>query len=191
MTGPFTLPLPTYQCHKRVQALCIKAVIENPRGYELHFEDERFAPMQVDAAWIIKQLTGDKGLNHLIGGYAVWYDDGYMSWSPAAAFEAGYSLLLTVDFTPEQVTAAEAQARTWYAFQYEWPGGPSEVDAALASRDAEIDRLRAEVSSKQAEIDRLMLEFCPNEMSAEQVEEWARNQKPVGPATQAAREVGK
>ena len=37
---------------------------------------------------------------------------------------------------------AAALARAWHAFAYEWPGGPSEVDAALASRDAEIERLR-------------------------------------------------
>ncbi len=31
----------------------------------------------------------------------------------------------------------------------------------------------------KAEIDRLMLEFCPEEMTPEQVAEWARNKKPV------------
>ena len=33
--------------------------------------------------------------------------------------------------------------------------------------------------AKQAQIDRLMLEHCPNEMTAEQVVEWSKNQKPV------------
>lgn len=28
-----------------------------------------------------------------IGGYLVQYEDGYLSWSPAAAFEAGYTRL--------------------------------------------------------------------------------------------------
>jgi hypothetical protein len=31
----------------------------------------------------------------------------------------------------------------------------------------------------QAEIDRLMLEFCPDEMSEEQLAEWARHQRAV------------
>ncbi len=35
-----------------------------------------------------------------------------------------------------------------------------------------------ECSAKQAEIDRLMLEFCPQEMTIEQLGEWAKNQKP-------------
>ncbi len=91
MSSPFTIQIPTYQCHKRVQALRIKAVFPNPRGWELHFEDERFCPIEVQRGWIVKHLTDDNGT--LIGGYAVWYEDGYMSWSPAAAFEAGYTLV--------------------------------------------------------------------------------------------------
>lgn len=89
----FIIPLPRYRCHKVVSALKIKAVIQNPRGYELHFEDGRFVPIQVNTAWVIKQLTGDNGLNSLVGGYAVWYENGYVSWSPADAFESGYTLI--------------------------------------------------------------------------------------------------
>jgi hypothetical protein len=32
-----------------------------------------------------------------IGGYYVLYDDGYESWSPAAAFESGYTLVSKPD----------------------------------------------------------------------------------------------
>lgn len=35
------------------------------------------------------------------------------------------------------------------------------------------------VASKQAQIDQLMLEYCPEDMSAEQVEEWGKHQVPV------------
>ena len=42
----------------------------------------------------------------------------------------------------------------------------------LAERDAEIERL-------QAQVDALMLEFCPDEMTPEQVERWGENQKPA------------
>lgn len=41
----------------------------------------------------------------------------------------------------------------------------------------EIDRLEALVANQQATIDALMLEFCPDEMSEEQRERWARNQR--------------
>lgn len=107
MTAPFTLPIPTYQCHKRVQALRIKAVVQNPRGFELHFEDERFVPMQVDDAWVYA-----KGAE--AGGYVVWYGpDNYMSWSPAAAFEAGYRLVAPAVVMDDETAKARMDAALW------------------------------------------------------------------------------
>jgi hypothetical protein len=41
------------------------------------------------------------------------------------------------------------------------------------------EKLQKEVAAKQAQIDRLMLEYCPDEMTKEQVEEWGRHQKPA------------
>ena len=40
-------------------------------------------------------------------------------------------------------------------------------------------QLQAAVAEKQAIIDRLMLEFCPDEMTPEQIEEWKRHQVPA------------
>jgi hypothetical protein len=40
-------------------------------------------------------------------------------------------------------------------------------------------RSSIEVAAKQAEIDRLMLEYCPDEMTQEQIENWKRSQSPV------------
>ncbi len=37
----------------------------------------------------------------------------------------------------------------------------------------------------QAKLDRLMLEYCPEEMSKEQMEEWAKHQVPAGPEAEA------
>lgn len=53
-------------------------------------------------------------------------------------------------------------------------------DAIKALRETvdERDRLRRDVGAMQAQIDRLMLEHCPNEMTAEQLAEWGRHQKP-------------
>lgn len=87
------IEIPRYQCHKQVQALKIKLVIENPRGFELHFEDERYCPIQMSAAWALLHVGTGKDSSSLSGGYVVWYEDGYTSWSPAEAFEQGYSLI--------------------------------------------------------------------------------------------------
>lgn len=82
-----TRPIPTYQCHKQVQALKIKAIIPNPRGVELHFEDERFCPIEFGDEWVNRHEPQ-------LGGYVVWYPgDNYVSFSPAEAFEAGYTLV--------------------------------------------------------------------------------------------------
>lgn len=109
----FTIPLPTYQCHKRVQALRIMAVIETPRGLELHFEDERFVPMQVSKEWVFKALvekflpasisskmdwsefvSDGNDYQKISGCYVVWHDNSDVSIYPAAAaFEAGYTLV--------------------------------------------------------------------------------------------------
>jgi len=40
-----------------------------------------------------------------------------------------------------------------------------------------IARLEAELDAKQAKIDALMLEYCPDEMTPEQLAEWGRHQK--------------
>jgi hypothetical protein len=40
-------------------------------------------------------------------------------------------------------------------------------------------KLERTVNSQQAKIDRLMLEYCPDEMTDEQLVEWAKHQKPV------------
>ena len=43
--------------------------------------------------------------------------------------------------------------------------------------DPELERLRAENAAKQAKIDALMLEFCPNELTHEQVANWVSHQR--------------
>lgn len=80
----FLRQLPRYRCHKEVSALKIADIIPNPRGFELHFEDRRFAPHQVSEEWIAKHQPEP-------GWFFVVYEDGYQSCSPAKAFESGYS----------------------------------------------------------------------------------------------------
>lgn len=46
--------------------------------------EEGYAPFRVSEEYIVKH-------NPQIGGYYVVYADGYESWSPAAAFEEGYT----------------------------------------------------------------------------------------------------
>jgi len=43
----------------------------------------------------------------------------------------------------------------------------------------QILELHQQLEAKQAEIDRLMLEFCPDEMTEEQLNNWKQHQKVV------------
>ncbi len=77
--------LPIYKCHKEVKALKIKAVRELDDGQiEITPADRSYEKI------IVKKLSlGDH--ETAVGGYYVQYDGGYESWSPAKAFEAGYT----------------------------------------------------------------------------------------------------
>lgn len=83
--------LPQYRSHKVVRAGKIvaikmtgsgsfaKVVLEVPGAHEL-------VEVPIEPAYYRKH-------DPQIGGYYVVYDDGYESWSPKEAFEAGYSRL--------------------------------------------------------------------------------------------------
>jgi hypothetical protein len=79
-----TSEMPQYQCYKKVHAL--KIAKWNVYGECANFwlEGGRSAshPKEMVARYEPK-----------IGDYYVIYDDGYASVSPAAAFEAGYTLI--------------------------------------------------------------------------------------------------
>lgn len=86
MSGAGTKQMPRYQCHKKVWALKIKTVeIQMPGGdYLITPEDNGYEPFLVTFFWTNK-------FNPQVGGYYVVYEDGYSSFSPAKAFEDGYT----------------------------------------------------------------------------------------------------
>ena len=87
--------MPKYKSHKEVWALKIKEVIldrdkageegrETDGSATLVFEEDGYAPIKVNHEYVRKH-------NPKAGGYYVVYKDGYKSWSPAEAFEEGYT----------------------------------------------------------------------------------------------------
>lgn len=77
--------MPLYRCHKEVSALKIKEIIiRNENEAELVIGDGVYAPITVTADYVHKHQPKP-------GGYYVVYKDGYESFSPADAFESGYS----------------------------------------------------------------------------------------------------
>ena len=87
-----SMEMPKYLCHKEVHALKIAKIIRDGEGQDCESdgsammtpEDEGFAPIKLDREFMNKHEP-------VIGGYYVVYKDGYKSFSPAKAFESGYS----------------------------------------------------------------------------------------------------
>lgn len=86
------MSLPTYQCHKRVQAAKIKQVFHLDT-----FNNDMAVPGLLlelpDGSEVWISVTGPFLAKHKpeAGGYFVLYDDTYQSFSPAQAFEEGYT----------------------------------------------------------------------------------------------------
>jgi len=84
--------MPKYKSHKEVWALKIKSIILDGEGENRETdgsaiitpEDEGYAPFRIEREYLHKHQPQ-------IGGYYVVYKGGYQSFSPADAFEEGYS----------------------------------------------------------------------------------------------------
>lgn len=91
-----SIEMPKYQCHKEVHALKIAQIDHKPTpdtsgrsvqssyGAVITPEDAGYAPFDVPPEYVTKHQPE-------AGGYYVVYADGYKSYSPAKAFEDGYS----------------------------------------------------------------------------------------------------
>jgi hypothetical protein len=97
MTDRTGVQLPRWQCHKIVHA----AKIERMNHYREHTSlklKDLDPQITVSSEWWRKHTPE-------VGGYFVCYEDGYESYSPAAAFESGYTLLPFTTSTEAKTTA--------------------------------------------------------------------------------------
>ena len=97
--GAVGLPnqLPEWQCHKKVWAFKIFNILERKgeTGYVSYvLSDGASAVVYVSMEYVEKHKPE-------VGGYYVRYQDGYESYSPAGAFEEGYSLI--IDEQPKSI----------------------------------------------------------------------------------------
>jgi len=87
--------MPKYKCHKQVWALKISGIKhkENPdksgttasSSYGAYLDTEPgYSPIEVSPEYMNKHKP-------TVGGYYVVYEGGYQSFSPAEAFESGYT----------------------------------------------------------------------------------------------------
>ena len=89
-----SMEMPKYKCHKEVWGLRIADIHFDggctKLGGNVHAllipTDVRYAPIEVDREYVEKHKPE-------VGGYYVIYEGGYKSFSPADAFESGYSAI--------------------------------------------------------------------------------------------------
>jgi hypothetical protein len=83
--------MPRYKCHKQVWALKISNIEEgDQKAVLISFADAGYAPIYIDIGWCYKHKPH-------AGGYYVVYKDGYKSYSPADAFESGYTRISSTE----------------------------------------------------------------------------------------------
>lgn len=111
------IKLPQYKCHKVVHAVKIKAIAYKPNpdetgrsaassyGAVIAPEETSILPFDVPAEFVNKH-------NPHVGGYYVVYEDGYASFSPANAFEEGYTLIPADHRDRVRAEAVELTAKT-------------------------------------------------------------------------------
>ncbi len=88
------MEMPRYRSHKEVWALKIKDIF-----YDLDLAKGTGRETDGSAMLSFEEISGTIKVSHeyirrhkpQVGGYFVVYEDGYKSWSPAKAFEEGYT----------------------------------------------------------------------------------------------------
>lgn len=78
-----TADIPRWLCHKKVLADRVIGIMTN--------KGDVTWTLACGAEVAVGHELLHRGGPNPIGGYYVRYDDGYQSWSPAAAFEDGYT----------------------------------------------------------------------------------------------------
>lgn len=79
--------MPKYKSHKEVWALKIKTMAMVDGELAITPEEEGFACFRVEA----KYIPTHDAARPQVGWYFVQYENGYKSFSPADAFEKGYT----------------------------------------------------------------------------------------------------
>jgi hypothetical protein len=126
--------LPLYQCHKTVRAVKIREVLRERRTFhhdggnehEHVYDEPRLTYEASPGRYFEIPVTVEYLAKHqpVAGGYYVRYEDGYESFSPAKAFEDGYSLLSDdrgqVDVLKALVMISEQTKRIEEAVTFDW-----------------------------------------------------------------------
>lgn len=129
MNAGFLALLPHWKCHKVVQAGRISLMArDEPNGMLMVHAEPSNMPFAVPLDFLRRHHPE-------IGGYFTVYEDGYISYSPAAAFEAGYSLIIDNDSNGTVLTQNADGTESLYV---DMPAAVTKASALLRDLDAFI-----------------------------------------------------
>lgn len=134
-----SLNLPAFKCHKEVRAAKITHVEPSGGGADLFLDLPGKPSVHVDDAWLAKHSP-------VAHGYFVAYGDGYTSFSPADAFETGYSAIPVAPSLGNAKDALLLRLETDFTYHAPKPGQPEQYQVIR------------ETAKKAA---RVMVENCP------------------------------
>jgi hypothetical protein len=89
MEATASTPMPAYRSHKKVWALKITSVEDN--GTDTTTEENPIVTVHFDSPFAPQRFNLRGKPTPAPGWYMVQYEDGYTSFSPAEAFESGYT----------------------------------------------------------------------------------------------------
>jgi hypothetical protein len=131
-----------FECHKVVKAEKIDTVIRRGDGTGGTLVLVTGQSIEVDRPYLAKHLP-------LAGGYFVEYEGGYRSWSPAEAFESGYTEQAAAPAEPTVYPVPPDElARLEEAFTYHAPKGDQVIRYAALRGEAKV-------------LAKLFLQLCP------------------------------
>lgn len=158
--------LPQYKCHKVVRAGKILATAHNPNEDAIFLDVDGVVNkwLSAPAGWLNKH-------NPDIGGYLVAYEDGYLSYSPTAAFEAGYSLIIDKD-SNGTVLMQNADGTETLNFQDNTPPAEASGLKAYAAMDGSVvyaGEIREYSYDEMEDSARIRVEGCTDLLEVPQV----------------------
>lgn len=109
--APHALTIPRWTCHKEVNASKILAIEQAPADQEKrHVSGDWCLTLECGLVACVGHDDYIVRHNPQVGGYYVRYEDGYLSYSPAKAFEEGYSVKVDAKHVDDASIAAVSSA---------------------------------------------------------------------------------
>jgi hypothetical protein len=133
-----------FKSHKVVEAAKITKVEVHTGSAVLHFGNE-ISPIEVSESWFNKHYP-------VAEGYLVRYADGYLSFSPAKAFEEGYTAVDAYPTPAETLTTGQPKITGYRNLSQDEISLMNDIKALGGKIDGHIAMVRSHLRTQAAEV---------------------------------------